>query len=113
MDINNLPLTSGRQVKENSNIINTADILEEIYKALIVEKNVGGSKAVKAINASLDTTFPTTSGVYIGTSGNLSVTMKDGSEVAFVSLASGVIHPLSITKIKSVGTTASNVLLVY
>jgi len=73
------------------------------------------SKATKAITISpSDTlTLEVTSGLYLGTSGDVSVMMKDGSNVIFKSLASGVIHPICVTKVKATGTTAANIVVVY
>ena len=41
MGVNNMSPMSGRMFKENDQIINRADMLEAIYKALIVDKNAG------------------------------------------------------------------------
>lgn len=54
-----------------------------------------------------------TKGLYLGASGNVAVTMADGSNVTFTALASGVVHPISVTKVKATGTTATNIIAVY
>jgi len=40
-DINQYSPRSGRQIKENGTIINTAEMIEAIYNALVVDKNAG------------------------------------------------------------------------
>lgn len=59
------------------------------------------------------TTFDKTRGVYVGGSGNLAVTMADGSMVVFPLIATGVIHPLSVTQVRSTDTTATDIVIVY
>ena len=54
-----------------------------------------------------------TRGIYLGGSGDVVVTMADGMDVTFKSLAAGVIHPISVTKVKATGTTATNIVAVY
>lgn len=40
-DIKNMSPRSGRILKEDNQVVNQADMLEAIYKALVVDKNVG------------------------------------------------------------------------
>lgn len=40
-DINNLAKKTGRYLKENNQAVNMADMIEAIYKALVVTKNAG------------------------------------------------------------------------
>lgn len=54
-----------------------------------------------------------TKGIYIGGTGNISVTMADGTDVVFTALSSGMIHPISVLKVKATGTTATNIVAVY
>ena len=76
---------------------------------------VPGIKAEKAVTVtpSDSSQLETTAGVYLGTSGDLAVTMKNGSQVVFKSLAAGMIHPLSVTKVRATGTTATDIVVVY
>jgi len=106
---------NGRFYKEDGTPVNIADMAEAIYNAIIVKKNIGGSKAVGSIvvTPSDSTVLETTSGLYLGTSGDVAVTMKDGTNVIFKSLAAGVVHPICVTKVKPSGTTATNILAVY
>jgi hypothetical protein len=50
-------------------------------------------------------------GLYVGTTGNVSIQAWDGSTITFVGLAAGVIHPIFSIKINSSGTTASNIIV--
>ena len=57
-----------------------------------------------------------TSGVYVGQTGDLVVTlknMKDGESINLKNLAEGSIHPISAKKIWSTGTTATDILAIY
>lgn len=48
--------------------------------------------------------------LYIGTGGNVTVTTVSNTDVVFTNVASGVsIGPFFIKKVKSTGTTASNI----
>jgi len=52
-----------------------------------------------------------TRGIYVGVSGDLTVDLVGGSsEIAFVNLAAGVIHPLRVTRVYATGTTATSII---
>ena len=51
-----------------------------------------------------------TRGLYVGVSGDVAVTMSDGTEVTFVDLAAGIEHPLSVIEVKSTGTNATSII---
>jgi hypothetical protein len=60
-------------------------------------------------NNSTDLATPTR-GVYVGVSGDLKVDLVGGStEITFVGLASGVIHPIQARRIYATGTSATNI----
>ncbi len=52
-------------------------------------------------------------GVYIGGAGNLAVKDELGNAVTFISLAIGVIHPISTDQIMSTNTTATNIIALF
>lgn len=54
-----------------------------------------------------------TTGVYVGSTGNLKVTMENGDVVTFGSIVAGVVHPLRVKRVWSTGTTASSVIGVW
>lgn len=55
-----------------------------------------------------------TRGIYVGGSGDLSVTMAGGeTPITFVGLAAGVIHPIRASRVLSTGTTATGIIGVY
>lgn len=58
-DINQMAARSGRQLKEDNTAINTAEMLEAIYKALIVDKDV----VVNVEGVTVDTLTATTVGI--------------------------------------------------
>jgi hypothetical protein len=63
-----------------------------------------------AITKSDVTTFASTRGLYVGTSGDVYVDGPTlGTNVKLGSLAAGMIHSLSVTRVYSTGTTASDI----
>jgi co-chaperonin GroES (HSP10) len=73
------------------------------------------SSAQKAVDVipSDATVLAVTKGLYMGATGDVAVTMVDGSQVIFKNLSGGIVHPLSVTKVKATGTTATNIIAVY
>lgn len=53
-----------------------------------------------------------TSGIYLGGSGDLRVTLEKGSTVTFTNLSSGIIHPIAAKRIYATGTMATSILAV-
>ena len=51
--------------------------------------------------------------LYIGTGGNLSVLVLDGSTVLFAGLNAGQILPVRIKRVLATGTTASSIVALY
>lgn len=51
-----------------------------------------------------------TRGLYIGGTGDVRVLMISGSDITFVALAAGIIHPIQIIQVFATGTTATNIL---
>lgn len=61
-----------------------------------------------------DTTFSyRTTGIYVGTGGNLQVVMEAGNTVTFNSVPSGALLPIRIVSVLSAGTTASNLVRLW
>lgn len=54
-----------------------------------------------------------TTGVYIGTAGDLKVVMAGGETVTFKSLAAGIVHRMRVRQVFSTGTTCVNVIGMY
>lgn len=57
--------------------------------------------------------IPITRSLYIGTSGDLKVTMADGQAVTFKNVPDGSILPIQAQIVWTTGTTASNILALY
>jgi hypothetical protein len=70
--------------------------------------NIG--KAV-AVTVAAEADLGVTDGLYIGTTGNLVVTMADGNDRTFSNVAVGY-HPLRIQKVRDT-TTADDILALY
>lgn len=66
----------------------------------------------RAVTPSDATVLEVTRGLFIGTTGDVAVTMADGQAVTFVNLASGIILPIQVTKVMA-ATTASDILALY
>lgn len=54
-----------------------------------------------------------TRGLYIGGAGNVVVIMADGTTATFTALAVGVVHPISVARVKATLTTATTILALY
>jgi len=48
--------------------------------------------------------------LYVGTTGNVAVTMEDGSQVTFSTVPAGSVLPLRVSQVLATGTTASNII---
>ena len=75
-------------------------------------RTINGLAAVTP-NNSADLPEGTCRGIYVGVSGDLAVVSESGSEVTLTALAAGVLHPISITRVKSTGTTATDIVALY
>lgn len=69
----------------------------------IAEVTAGASK--------LDT-FPTR-GLYLGTAGDLTVTLIDGTSVTLKNMAAGVWHPIAVTHVTAAANGAADILAGY
>ena len=63
-------------------------------------------------NDSTDLTYVTRA-VYVGTTGNMKVTMQDSGTVLFTGIAAGTTLPIRVTRIWSTTTTASTILALW
>lgn len=52
----------------------------------------------------------TSSGVYVGGAGNISVLMSDGSTGIFIAVPVGSLLPIQADRVNATGTTATNLL---
>lgn len=52
-------------------------------------------------------------GLYIGTTGNITVQSADGTNVLFTAPTLGVIHPIRTRIVRSTGTTAGAIVACY
>ena len=66
-----------------------------------------------AVTASDTTEFTNTRGLYVGTGGDIAVTMVDGNACTFVSVPGGTILPVQVIQVLSTDTTASNIIALY
>lgn len=73
-----------------------------------VERVFSATKAA-AISKSDTVTFEPTRGLYTGDGGNVTVLMAgDTANVTLVNVAAGIVLPVSVTAVRSTGTTNNN-----
>lgn len=70
------------------------------------------SALVVAPNDNADIGPTATRAIYVGTAGNVNVTMLDGQTVVFPSLANGW-HPICATRIWATNTTATGIVATW
>jgi hypothetical protein len=51
--------------------------------------------------------------IYCGGAGDLSLVTVNGDTVTLVALVSGLIHPITASRIRATGTTATSILALY
>lgn len=67
-----------------------------------------------AVTPSDTTVLAPTRGLYVGGTGNVTVDFADGTtSVLLTAPALGIIHPISVVKVKSTGTTATVIVAIY
>jgi hypothetical protein len=62
-----------------------------------------------AVTPSDSTVLTTTRAVFVGGAGNLAVVMASGNSLTLTGVTAGSVLPLRVTKVKSTGTTATNI----
>lgn len=77
-----------------------------------LDKTADCAIAAQAVTTNVDLPRPSR-GLYIGGAGNAAVIMSDGSEVTFTGLLAGVFYPFSVTRVKTTGTTATNIIATF
>lgn len=70
-------------------------------------------KRAEAITPNDSTSFNKTRGLYVGSAGALRVTMANGVDVTFGAVIAGSFLPISVSKVFSTGTVASNIVALY
>lgn len=63
-------------------------------------------------NNSTDLDYITRS-IYVGVGGTIAVVMAGGEEVTFVGVQSGSVLPVRVSRVKSTGTSATNMIGLY
>ncbi|MFW6265051.1 MAG: spike base protein, RCAP_Rcc01079 family, partial [Bacillota bacterium] len=103
--IDRMGVKTGRTLNENDEVINIAD-----------EMSGGKARSAEEVTPDDSNDIDVTNGLYIGTSGDLEVTledMTDGESIVFVGLQEGVIHPLKIKRVWDANTTAADIIAIY
>ena len=71
------------------------------------------SSSAAAVTPNDSTVLALTRALWVGTGGNLKVTMGYGTDVTFTAVPDGKLMPIRVTKVFSTGTTASNIVAIY
>lgn len=51
--------------------------------------------------------------LYVGGSGNVAVTMRNGQQVTFAGVAAGSLLPIRVRRVRATGTTATSILSLF
>jgi len=78
-----------------------------------VSQLVGPFVRAVDVTPSDSTVIPATRGLWVGTTGNVSVVLLDGTTVTLVAPALGVAHELRVVRVRSTGTTAGSIVALY
>ena len=70
-----------------------------------VERSLGSAWGAFSITPGASALATPTRGLYVGTQGNVTVTLLDGSSVTFNNLVPGVIHPIFCTHVTNATAT--------
>lgn len=54
-----------------------------------------------------------TRGLYVGVAGDVNVDMADGGTVLFVAMAAGIVHPISVKRVRVASTDAESIVAIY
>ena len=73
---------------------------------------VSAHGAVAVTTPSDSTELPITRALFIGTAGDVTVTMADGQVVEFLNIANATLLPIQVQKVMA-ATSASNILALY
>ncbi|OCT12632.1 hypothetical protein A8709_33010 [Paenibacillus pectinilyticus] len=52
-------------------------------------------------------------GIYVGVTGDLNLVLASGVTVLFKAVAAGVVHPISVKRVMSASTTATDIVALY
>ena len=84
------------------------------YGTVVTIEDSNATDAIAVIPSdSADLSKGITKGLYLGGTGNVKVTLASGVVIELKGLASGVIHPISVKRVHSTGTTAVEIVGFY
>lgn len=87
--------------------MNNADLVKESFRKT-------SDCAVGAKSVTLDADIDTPSrGLIVAVAGNVAVTMANNDRITLPALIAGVIHPVSVKKVHTSGTTATGIIVTY
>jgi hypothetical protein len=85
--------------------------LEQAYNAEVITPDDNNNITLSGGNILNGTT--TGACLYIGTGGNLTVTMLGGQTVTFTNIIDGTFMPIQVLKVWATGTDATDILALY
>ncbi len=71
-----------------------------------------GAGAAVTPNDSTDLTF-VSRGLWIGTTGDITVTMEEGGDLTFSAVPDGTLLPLRVSRVLATGTSATNIVAIW
>lgn len=79
----------------------------------LITWNAPASVAVAPTKSDTDDEVFVSRGLYVGTTGDVKVTMWGGQDVTFANVPAGVVLPVCVTRVWTTGTDAADLLLLY
>ena len=74
----------------------------------------GPARNAAAVTPNDSTDLPNAArGLFVGGAGNLSVIMAGGQTVTLTGVAAGQVYPSYVTRVRSTGTTATNIVALW
>ncbi len=89
-----------------------AEIVKNGAGATLLVGDVGASDpagGVAAVTPSDSTVLTGVRGLWVGTAGDVAIVARDGTTAVLANVADGTLVPVEATKVKSTGTTASDI----
>jgi hypothetical protein len=92
----------------------TVDILKQIFVAASAgAANSGPAENAVAVAPGASALSSTTRAIFVGTGGDMEVTMSGGGNVTFTNIPSGTTLPIRVTHVLATGTDATDIVALW
>jgi len=78
-----------------------------------MQSNINPADSLVAVTPSDSTALKLTSGIYVGSDGDLAVTDNLGVVTTLVGVKAGNVYPIRVKKVMSTNTTATGIVAMY